>query len=138
MRVAAAAIALLLALPLAADDESDIAKVLDDQAAAWNRGSLLGYMQGYAKDVGTTFVSGDTVTRGWQTVYERYTRKYDTRAKMGTLAFSDINVEVVNAETAIVTGAWELKRESDQPRGRVTLIFRKIGGKWRIVYDHTS
>ena len=135
---AAAALLLMLALPLAADDLSAIQNVLDAQAAAWNRGDLRGYMDGYAKADTTTFVSGDTITRGWQTVFDRYTKKYDTRAKMGRLVFSDIDMETLNPESVLVTGAWELTRDADKPHGRFTLLFRKIGGRWRIVYDHSS
>src|ERR1051325_10406398 len=46
--------------------------VLEAQAAAWNRGDVEGDMEGYAKEGKTTFVSGDTITRGWRTVLERY------------------------------------------------------------------
>ena len=64
--------------------------VIEAQAAAWNRGDVAGYMEGYAKEETTTFVSGDSVTRGWQTVHDRYKSRYDTREKMGTLAFSEL------------------------------------------------
>ena len=139
MRTAAAAIVLLLlALPLAAADFDEIQAVLDAQAKAWNRGDLRGYMEGYARDSKTTFVSGDTVTRGWQTVLDRYLKKYDTRAKMGTLVFSDIDMQELNAEEVFVTGAWAITRQPDNPHGRFTLLFRRIGNRWRIVYDHSS
>ena len=42
------------------------------QEAAWNRGDIDGYMNGYAHSGKTIFVSGDKVTRGWQTVRDRY------------------------------------------------------------------
>ena len=58
--------------------------VLEAQAAAWNRGDIDGYMDGYARDEMITFISGDTVTRGWKTVLDRYKRSYDMREKMGT------------------------------------------------------
>ena len=49
---------LLLALPLlAASPEQDIRRVLDDQVAAWNRGDIPGFMEGYDKSESTTFVS---------------------------------------------------------------------------------
>jgi beta-aspartyl-peptidase (threonine type) len=132
-------IALLVGLWLAAPaDFPAITKVLDAQVAAWNRGDLRGYMAGYANDPSTTFVSGDTVTRGWQTVYDRYAKKYDSREKMGTLAFSDIEMKPLGADDVLVTGAWSLKRAADAPHGRFTLLVRRIGGRWRIVYDHSS
>ena len=41
-----------------------IRAVLEAQAAAWNRGDIDGFMEGYARSPQTTFVSGDEVTRG--------------------------------------------------------------------------
>src|ERR1700755_662500 len=66
--------------------------VIESQAAAWNRGDIDGYMEGYAKEDSTEFVSGDTLTRGWQTVLDRYKSHYDSRAKMGTLTFSELHI----------------------------------------------
>ena len=95
-------------------------------------------MDGYARDVNTTFVSGDTLTKGWQTVFDRYAKKYDSRAKMGTLAFSEVEIRPLSNDAAFVIGAWSLVRQSDNPHGRFTLLFRRVGAKWRIVYDHSS
>ena len=53
--------------------------VIEAQAAAWNRGDIEGYMDGYERAETTTFISGDAITRGWQTVLERY-KKITTRA----------------------------------------------------------
>src|SRR2546425_2779640 len=64
--------------------------VLEAQRDAWNRGDIEGYMDGYARAPETVFVSGDNVTRGWQTVLERYKKSYNSREKMGTLTFSDL------------------------------------------------
>jgi beta-aspartyl-peptidase (threonine type) len=95
-------------------------------------------MQGYARAENTQFVSGDTLTRGWETVRDRYKAKYHSRAKMGTLAFADVKVTELAPDSAMAVGRWRLKRESDQPQGRFTLLFRKLPEGWRIVHDHTS
>ncbi len=116
----------------------DIRRVLDAQVAAWNRGDIESFMDGYARGDETTFVSGDTVTRGWQTVLERYRRGYTSRERMGTLTFSELTINVINRDTAIALGRWQLQRETDAPRGRFTLIFRRRANQWRIVHDHTS
>ena len=112
--------------------------VIEEQAAAWNRGDVAGYMEGYAKEEATTFVSGDTVTRGWQTVHDRYQSRYDTREKMGALAFSELEFKPLGEFYIMATGRWQLTRLSDTPRGRFTLIFRRTAAGWRIVHDHTS
>jgi ketosteroid isomerase-like protein len=112
--------------------------VIETQAAAWNRGDIEGYMAGYAKEESTTFVSGDTITRGWQTVFERYKSRYDTRAKMGTLDFSELEIKPLSEFYMMATGRWQLTRDADTPHGRFTLIFRRTIEGWRIVHDHTS
>ena len=115
-----------------------IRAVLNAQRDAWNRGDIEGYMDGYDRSENTVFVSGDNVTRGWQTVLERYKKTYDTREKMGTLTFSDLDITFLSPDSATVLGRWALKRASDEPHGRFTLIFKRTNKGWRIIHDHTS
>ena len=112
--------------------------VLDAQVAAWNRGDIEGFMNGYARSADTVFVSGDSVTHGWQTVLDRYKKSYDSREKMGTLTFSDLEIAPMGNDVAVVLGSWRLKRAKDEPHGRFTLVFRKTKQGWKIVHDHTS
>lgn len=117
---------------------TEIHHVLDAQAKAWNRGDIDEYMNGYARGDATEFVSGDTLTRGWQTVRDRYVKKYNSRGKMGTLTFAEIEVKQLSTDATLVTGRWHLVRKGDKPHGRFTLIFRQFPEGWRIVHDHTS
>lgn len=112
--------------------------MLEAQQQAWNRGDIDGFMTGYARAGSTTFVSEDTVTRGWETVRQRYRKKYSDRAKMGHLSFSDVAVTLLSNDVALAVGRWHLQRAHDQPRGRFTLVFRRLPEGWRIVHDHTS
>lgn len=112
--------------------------VLDAQTAAWNRGDIEGFMDGYWRSDETVFVSGDSVTHGWKIVLEHYKKGYDTREKMGQLTFSDLEIKPINKDTAVALGRWQLTRAKDTPHGRFTLIFRRIKDDWRIVHDHTS
>jgi len=64
--------------------------------------------------------------------------KYSDRTKMGTLAFSDVEITPLSADAAVVLGRWRLTRANDEPHGRFTLIFRRLPEGWRIVHDHTS
>lgn len=121
-----------------AEQATAIRAVLDAQVAAWNRGDVEEYMDGYDRSDQTVFVSGDTLTRGWQTVLERYKKSYDTREKMGTLAFSELEIKPLSSFYALATGRWQLTRANDSPHGRFTLIFLRTGAGWRIVHDHTS
>lgn len=121
----------------ASKQQAAIRKVMDDQAAAWNRGDIDAFMQGYWKSEKLTFVSTN-VTRGWQQTLDRYKKSYDSREKMGTLTFSDLEITVLSKDAAVVLGSWSLKRAKDTPGGKFTLIFRKFKEGWRVVHDHTS
>jgi ketosteroid isomerase-like protein len=120
------------------DTGSEIRMVLQSQQDAWNRGDIDTFMNGYSRSEDTVFVSGDEVTRGWQKVLDRYKKKYSDREKMGTLTFSDLEITPLSNDSAVVLGSWELKRASDKPHGRFTLIFRRFPEGWKIVHDHTS
>lgn len=122
----------------ATDRVAEIRAVMATQVAAWNRGDIDGFMSGYARSKTTEFVSGDKLTRGWQTVRDRYKKKYDSREKMGTLTFSEIKIIALAPDAALVVGRWKLLRKGDHPHGIFTLIFRRGPAGWRIVHDHTS
>jgi len=119
-------------------DTSAIQKVLSAQQEAWNRGDIDGFMNGYAKSSSTTFVSEDEVTRGWETVRNRYRNAYSDRSQMGKLTFFDLDITSLGQDSALVTGGWRLEREKDAPHGRFTLLFRLTDAGWKIVHDHTS
>ena len=117
---------------------SAVRAVIDAQKDAWNRGDVAGYMDGYSRSADIAFISGDNISRGWQTVFDRYLKNYNSREKMGTLTFSDLETTVLSADTAMVLGRWHLQRSNDQPHGRFTLVFRRTKQGWRIIHDHTS
>jgi ketosteroid isomerase-like protein len=118
--------------------EKQIKKVMTDQAEAWNCGDIDGFMRGYWRSDKLVFISGANVTRGWQPTLDRYKRTYDTRAKMGTLTFSDLEISVLSRDAAVVLGSWSLARDGDNPHGKFTLTFRRFPDGWRIIMDHTS
>ncbi|HKE58254.1 MAG TPA: nuclear transport factor 2 family protein [Pyrinomonadaceae bacterium] len=115
-----------------------IRAVIEAQRDAWNRGDIEAYMDGYDRSSETVFVSGDSVTRGWQTVLDRYKKSYSTREKMGTLSFSDLEITLLGKDSAVVLGRWHLQRANDQPHGTFSLIFRLTKNGWKIIHDHTS
>ncbi len=117
---------------------AEIRRVMNDQTAAWNAGDIEGFMRGYWNSPELKFVSGANVTKGWQPTLDRYKKSYDSRAKMGVLAFSDLEITILSKDAAVVLGNWKLQREADAPGGKFTLIFRKFKDGWRIVHDHTS
>jgi ketosteroid isomerase-like protein len=121
-----------------ATSEAAIRAVLDAQRDAWNGGDIEGYMDGYDRSPNTEFVGGDNISRGWQTVLDRYKKNYNSREKMGMLTFSDLEITMLSKDAALVLGRWRLKRANDEPHGTFTLLFRKTKAGWKIVHDHSS
>jgi beta-aspartyl-peptidase (threonine type) len=116
-----------------------IRAVLDRQVAAWNRGDLEGFMDGYWRSPELTFYSGGTPLAGWQATIERYRRRYQSEGReMGHLTFSDLQIEMLGSKAAFVRGRWHLKMTTGEAGGLFTLIFRRLDNGWKIVHDHTS
>jgi ketosteroid isomerase-like protein len=120
------------------DPADAIRAVLDAQVTAWNRGSLRGFMEGYARTDSLRFASGGNVRTGWQAALDGYERGYPDTEAMGTLHFDSLDVQVLAPAWAVVFGRWRLQRTTDAPNGLFTLLFHRRPEGWRIVHDHTS
>ena len=120
------------------------------QVAAWNGGSVRGFMDGYARTDTLVFLSGGVARRGWQAALDGYLRGYPDRSAMGRLAFSDLTVRALAADRALAWGRWRLQRDGDPsaasgqaaegagPGGLFTLVLAETPDGWRVVHDHTS
>ncbi len=123
----------------AASAQTEIRSVLDDQVAAWNRGDIDGFMDGYWNSPEMRFASGGSVRQGWQAARDAYHAGYPDRAAMGTLTFSNLDIRVLSPDHALAFGRWSLgatTRETSD--GLFTLVFRRFDDGWRVVHDHTS
>jgi beta-aspartyl-peptidase (threonine type) len=143
MRIACPVLFTVLGLTSVSDDATERASIrglLDSQVACWNRGDLEGFMRTYWNSPDLVFQSGGDRTRGWQTVFDRYHKRYRAAGqKMGTLSFSEIELELLAPEVALAKGRWKLDLpDGTHPAGLYTLILRKRPEGWRIVHDHTS
>jgi beta-aspartyl-peptidase (threonine type) len=120
--------------------EKEIAATLNSQVESWNRGDLEGFMRGYWNSPDLTFFSGGTETKGWQPTLERYRKRYQSAgSEMGKLSFNDLQITLLNSDSAFVRGRWRLTLSNGKtPGGLFTLIVRKKPEGWRIVHDHTS
>lgn len=125
----------------ASDDRAAITAVIEGQAAAWNKGDLAGYMDGYARMPGLIFTSGGHLRRGWQETFDRFKDRYGKDPKaMGHLAFTIDALDAVGAagEAAIVVGHWNLTETEHAGHGVFSLVFERRPEGWKIVHDHTS
>lgn len=146
LRPNAAALALLLValtLPSRGADPGvmgEILPVLDAQAAAWTRGDLVGYMQGYEKSDATTFLAGASVTGGWENVLARYEKKYGGKKEgLPALTFSEVTLRWTNGtDAALVYGRWKVASPPENPAGTFTIFLVKKNGAWKVIHDHSS
>lgn len=119
-------------------DQVAVHKVLTDQMAAWNKGDLDGFMKGYWKDPGLFFISGGKSVKGFDALRKRYETAYQGDGKeMGKLTFGELHTEPLGP-ARLVRGTWEVKTSKETVTGWFTLVFKKVGGEWKIVHDHTS
>lgn len=143
--VSLVALLLLSSVPFLAQDgpsaaQKAIEQVLEDQLAAWNRHDLEAFMLGYWNSSELTFFSGGELAQGWQQALERYRKRYQMEGReMGTLAFSDLQIEPLGTDSAFVRGAFKLTMTQNKTlQVLFTLVFRKFPEGWKIIHDHTS
>lgn len=123
-----------------AQDEAAIRGVLNAQVAAWNRGDVAAFMHGYKNSPSTTFI-GKTVRHGYAEILARYQKTYAGKEEMGQLSFSGLEVTLLDAHFATVTGHYQLARNAaggGDATGIFSLVFEKTHTGWKIILDHTS
>lgn len=123
---------------IAQNEEKEIREVMALQEHCWNEGDLECFMEGYWKSEQLVFIGSSGVNYGWQETLDNYKKGYPTKEKMGTLTFDILIIEPLSKDFWSVIGKWSLERETDNPNGHFSLIFRLIGDEWLIVSDHSS
>jgi ketosteroid isomerase-like protein len=119
-------------------DKTAILKVLTEQDAAWNRGDLAGFMEGYWKSDSLMFIGKSGITYGWQKTLDNYKKGYPDTTAMGKLNFEYIEIKRLSVNYFFIVGKWHLTRTIGNLDGAFTLLMRKIKGTWVIVKDHSS
>lgn len=115
-----------------------VSSILNRQMEGWNQGSIEEYMSGYYQSDSLRFAANGSVTYGWQLVLERYKNRFQDKATMGTLTFSDVDIKILSRDVALAFGKWKLKQGEDEQWGLFTLLFKKTAQGWRVIHDHTS
>ena len=127
-------------LHTATQQELDVVKVLLKQESAWNRGDLDSFAQGYKDSPDTLFITRQ-VSRGFTGMLQEYHQNYPTRAAMGNLGFSELEVHKLDENFAVCIGRYHLersKKDGGNADGVFSLVFEKTEKGWKIVVDHTT
>jgi uncharacterized protein (TIGR02246 family) len=122
-----------------ADAEKAIQSVLDQQVAAWNRGDIKGFMNGYWNSEEFTYVGNTKVTRGWQTLLDRYEElSKASGGQIGTLELQETQITVLSKESALVWGTYRVLQPGQDRKGLYSLVLRRFQTGWLTIYDRTS
>jgi ketosteroid isomerase-like protein len=127
-------------LHTASRTELDVVKVVLAQENAWNAGDIEGYVRGYKNSPDTLFIDKQ-VTKGYRQILEDYKHNYLSRSSMGTLTYSELEVDPVTDAVAICTGKYHLergKKDGGPADGLFSLVLQKTTAGWKIVLDHTT
>jgi ketosteroid isomerase-like protein len=134
----------LLVLPLPAQkapsrEDAAIIAVLQKSAADWNRGDLDSFATSYKNSPDILFI-GRTVRRGYAQMLEAYRTGYSTREKMGTLTFSNLEVQPLDEHFATATGHFHLERSAavGNANGYFMVVMEKTPAGWKIVRDDST
>ena len=117
-----------------------IVAMLNKQAVDWNRGDLNAFATGYKDSPGILFM-GRTIRRGYDQMLEGYRKSFPTRDAMGTLTFSNLEVQPLDEHFATVTGRFHLERTAaggGDAGGYYLLVVEKTPSGWKIVRDATT
>ena len=114
--------------------------LLEQQAADWNRGDLDAFATGYKNSPDILFI-GRTVEHGYAGMLAGYKAHYPTRVAMGTLRFSQLEVQPLDAHFATTTGHFHLERTpagGGDADGFFLLVLEQTAAGWKIVRDDTT
>jgi uncharacterized protein (TIGR02246 family) len=124
----------------AANPAPQILAVMQQSAAAWNRGDLAAFARSYKNSPDILFI-GRSVSRGYAQMLAAYREHYPNRLQMGRLSFSRLAVQPLDERFATVTGHYQLRRakagggDSD---GYFLLVFERTAQGWKIVRDDST
>lgn len=121
-------------------ESTAIVNVLNKSADDWNRGDLDAFATSYKNSPDILFI-GRTISHGYEQMVATYKKSYSNREQMGTLSFSQLDVQPLDARFATVTGHFHLERTpagGGNADGYFLLVFEKTPTGWKIVRDDTT
>ncbi|MFZ5517952.1 MAG: YybH family protein [Candidatus Zhuqueibacterota bacterium] len=117
--------------------KNEISRIMEQQKQSWNRGEIDGFMAFYWNSDQFTFQSGNKRLVGWEEMMAMYRKNY-AGPSMGALDFTDIQINIIDANNAYVLGRWTVTTSEATKQGLFTLVFRQFENGWRIIHDHSS
>ena len=122
--------------------EKEVKEAFDRLVEGVNQVDADKVMGVYNKHPKTLFFNyNGSATIGWQSMYDNRKASYAHRKNV-SLETTGFRVEILSPTSAYVSCKWkqtqEFKGELEQSTGRMTLIFKKLKGSWKVLHLHTS
>jgi ketosteroid isomerase-like protein len=109
-----------------------------EQERSWSNGDIEGFMKYYEKSDELSFASKNGLTKGYNTLLNRYKESYPGKQEMGELNFELLEHRNLGDEHVLVIGSWKLLNNQNNPSGYFSLVWKKTADGWKIIHDHTS
>lgn len=119
--------------------EAAIQRELDNMLAAWNRDDLDAHVAPYADSATWTTASG--LLRGRAAIRETLVKSFQRGTDLvGELSFGKAEFRRLGPDAMMTNGSFRVGNlpSGKNIDGQSTLIWQRIGGKWRILHDHSS
>jgi len=123
------------------DGASSLAAIeaaMAEQERSWSNGDIEGFMKYYEKSDELSFASKNGLTKGYNTLLNRYKESYPGKQEMGELTFELLEHRNLGDEHILVIGSWKLLNNQNNPSGYFSLVWEKTADGWKIIHDHTS
>jgi hypothetical protein len=119
-------------------DAEDIANLIEQQFAAWNRRDIDGYMKPFWVSPKLIFAVEGEVWTGWDQVKANLLQQYSDPERMGNSLLERLQTSIVSAETAMSVEWWSITFGVTKVRGFTTSVWHRFPVGWRIIQGHTS
>ena len=127
-------------LKTASQQELDVIKILLKQEAAWDRGDIDGFLEGYKDSPDTLFIN-NLIQRGFEGMKADYHHNYPNKESMGQLTFSELEVHPIDDKVAVCVGKYKIersKKNGGNAESIFSMVFEKTDAGWKIVVAHTT
>lgn len=125
-------------------DQSEISALnaieaaMAEQERSWSNGDIEGFMSHYEKSADLSFASKNGLTKGYDTLLNRYRKSYPGEEEMGELIFELLEHRNLGNDYMLIVGSWKLLNNQKNPSGYFSLVWKKTSSGWKIIHDHTS
>ncbi len=121
------------------DFATQVASMLDRQAAAWNAGDLERFMTAYHRSPESTYIGSSGLIEGYEGIRARYAPDFAAGAARDSLRFEALRVREVDTRVGVATARYVLEREGTvTSTGPFTLVLLNVEGAWLIVHDQSA